>query len=372
MSETATETEPETTVPTGTDTGQESETKEETKPGKEEKGKPEKGKKTKERKKEKFTLLLKGVSRIYGDGGAEVAALVGVNLNLRKGSVSAIMGPSGSGKSTLINLIGSLDVPSRGEVVVDGVNLEHMSAKELTAYRREKVGFVFQSFNLLPNLTAVENVELPMEFCGVGSEERRERAEKLLKAVKMESRGDHLPGDLSGGEKQRVAIARSLANNPAIILADEPTGNLDTKSGTKVIQLLKSLARNRNKTLLIVTHDQKIAEMTDRIITLEDGKIAEIRDVGDSNPKQALARELDIPGHLVERLFSMGYDELEKILHLNEAELMVKNFKKKDKRSIMDKIAEFKHLVSKNICYDCAREIPIRGVSFCPFCGARL
>jgi putative ABC transport system ATP-binding protein len=323
-------------------------------------------------KKENHVVLLKKVLKVYGEGDTEVAALRGVNLQLTKGSVTAIMGPSGSGKSTLINLIGSLDVPTKGEVVVDGVNLEHMSAKELTVYRREKVGFVFQTFNLLPNLSAVENVELPMEFVGKHAAERRERALKLLKSVKLENRADHIPGDLSGGERQRVAIARALANNPAIILADEPTGNLDTKSGEGIIKLLKELATRHHKTLLMVTHDMKIAEMTDRIVSLEDGKIESIRDVGQGNIKQGLSRELGLQIHLVERLFSEGFDTRDKILQLTEGELMMKNFKKKDKEAIMARIDKFRRVVTDNICHECNVEIPLMGVAFCPYCGGDL
>ena len=319
-----------------------------------------------------YAVVLKTVSKHYGDKVNVVMALNRVNLKLKRGTRSAVMGPSGSGKSTLINMIGSLDVPTDGEVIIDGINLENMTARELTQYRREKVGFVFQTFNLLPNLTALENVELPMEFLGKGKEERLERAERLLKSVKMERRTTHLPGDLSGGEKQRVAIARALANKPSIILADEPTGNLDSKSGKAIIELLKGLAKSRNKTLIIVTHDQKIAEMTDRIITIEDGEITEIRDVGDTNTKLTITRDLDLPRHLVDKLFSAGYDDLEKILDISEAELMVKNFKKKDKKLIMDQISKYKRDVGGNICPRCSKEIPIKGVKFCPFCSAEL
>jgi len=317
-------------------------------------------------------VVLRNVSKHYGDKVNTVLALKMVNLKLKRGTISAVMGPSGSGKSTLINMIGSLDVPTDGEVIIDGSKLENMAARELTRYRREKVGFVFQTFNLLPNLTALENVELPMEFLGKSKEERQERAERLLKAVKMERRTTHLPGDLSGGEKQRVAIARALANKPSIILADEPTGNLDSKSGKAIIELLKGLARSRNKTLIIVTHDQKIAEMTDRIIIIEDGKITDIRDVGDTNTKLTIARDLDLPHHLVNKLFSAGYDELEKMLKISEAELMVKNFKKKDKKLIMGRIGQYRRDVGGVVCPRCSKEIPIKGVKFCPFCSAEL
>ncbi len=323
-------------------------------------------------KRKQLTVMMKKVCKIYGGEENPVQALTGVSLQLRKGSICAIMGPSGSGKSTLINLVGSLDGPSEGEVIIDSINLENMNSRELTEYRRDKVGFVFQTFNLLPNLTAVENVELPMEFTGVASGERRERARQLLKTVGMEHREEHIPMDLSGGERQRVAIARALANNPQIILADEPTGNLDSDSGEKVIELLKSLARKGNKTLIIVTHDMKVAEMTDRIITLKDGKIKEIIDVGDINVRQALSRELEIPRHLLDKLFSEGYDRRERILKVTEAELLMKNFKKKDKQLIMERIGKFRSEVSGNICHDCNMEIPLKDIGFCPFCGRKL
>lgn len=217
---------------------------------------------------------LREVSKYYGNGKNNVKALDKINLVIKRGSITAIMGPSGSGKTTLINMLGALDVPTKGEVIIDGVNLEKMKPKELTKHRAEKVGFVFQSYNLIPNLTAKENIELPMEFSNKYKKERYERAEKMLRVLKMIDRGSHVPASMSGGEKQRIAVGRALANNPSIILADEPTGNLDTETGFEVLNLLKEVSKNKSKTVIIVTHDREIANMADNIITIRDGRIA--------------------------------------------------------------------------------------------------
>jgi ABC-type lipoprotein export system ATPase subunit len=212
------------------------------------------------------------LSKIYGDGAA-VRALDGVDLTIHKGEFLAVMGPSGSGKSTLLNMIGALDKPTDGQVIVNGENLGTIG--DVDRFRARTVGFVFQLHNLLPALTARENVEVPMHGQGVGEQEMRERSEHLLELVGLPDRMRHLPSQLSGGQRQRVAVARALANNPAIILADEPTGSLDTQSGTEIMDLLESINQNQGTTILIVTHDPKVARRTRRILTMRDGKVAD-------------------------------------------------------------------------------------------------
>lgn len=218
---------------------------------------------------------LRNVVKIYELGeGVKVNALRGVSLKIEKGEFVSIQGPSGSGKTTLLNMIGGLDKPTSGQVIIDGTDITYLGEKELARFRREKIGFVFQTFNLIPLLTALENVELPMMFTGKFSDvEIRERAEELLALVGLQERIHHRPTQLSGGEQQRVAIARALANEPAIILADEPTGNLDQASGQRIINLMKNLNETLNQTFIIVTHDPAIAQHTRRRLFLIDGKL---------------------------------------------------------------------------------------------------
>jgi len=208
-------------------------------------------------------------------GETEVEALRGINLDVITGQFVALVGPSGSGKSTFLNLVGGLDQPTSGELWVDGVELGVSKEKALTEHRRKRVGFVFQSFNLLPRLTALENVALPLMFVGVPEQERQQRARDLLVEVGLEERLDHRPTQLSGGEQQRVAIARALVSQPAIILADEPTGNIDSATGTEILGLLRRLNKEQGVTLLLVTHDAEAAAFADRIIQVRDGQIAE-------------------------------------------------------------------------------------------------
>jgi ABC-type lipoprotein export system ATPase subunit len=196
-----------------------------------------------------------------------------VNLRIDGTGMVAIVGPSGSGKSTLLYLIGAMDRPTRGEVVVAGQLVHALPSKALTRLRRQTVGFVFQTFNLIPNLSALENVTLPMEFNRVEKAERHTRARRLLDQVGLSHRVGHRPGELSGGEQQRVAIARALANDPPVILADEPTGNLDTETGQKIYELLRAVARER--TVLVVTHAESLAQMAERIIHIKDGRLEE-------------------------------------------------------------------------------------------------
>ena len=210
------------------------------------------------------------LKKTYKMGEFDVEALRGVSFKIKRGEVISIMGPSGSGKSTLMNTLGCLDRPSAGEYVLDGESVAQMTDDQLAGVRNRKVGFVFQSFNLLARLTAIGNVELPLRYAGL-VEGRRERAMAALEAVGLGDRMKHRPAELSGGQQQRVAVARALVNDPAIVMADEPTGNLDSKVGKEIINLLLSLNRERGTTLIIITHDPLIAEQTQRVIHLTDG-----------------------------------------------------------------------------------------------------
>jgi putative ABC transport system ATP-binding protein len=214
-----------------------------------------------------------GLSRRFKMGSAFVDALRGVDLSVGRGEFVALVGPSGSGKSTVLNLIGGLDRPTDGEVWIDGVELGSADERTLTRHRRQHVGFVFQTFNLLPRLTAVENVALPLMFSGVAQGERMDRAKTLLRRVGLGERLTHRPGQLSGGEQQRVAIARALVGRPVLLLADEPTGNLDSTTGNGIMTLLKGLNQESELTLLVVTHDPEVAAFADRIVTLRDGRV---------------------------------------------------------------------------------------------------
>jgi len=206
-------------------------------------------------------------------GASAVGALRGVDFSVSRGEFVAVMGPSGCGKTTLLNLVGGIDVPSRGSVWVDGVEISRLSDDELTDLRRDRLGYVFQFYNLIPTLTARENVETPMQFRGKSRAERRERASALLARVGLGDRADHKPSELSGGEQQRVAIARALANDPAIVLLDEPTGDLDSATGKEILGLLTKLNREEKVTLMVATHDAAVAAICSRVVKLRDGKI---------------------------------------------------------------------------------------------------
>jgi putative ABC transport system ATP-binding protein len=209
------------------------------------------------------------------EGKRDVTALNDVSLTIARGEMVSIIGPSGSGKSTLLNLVGGLDRPTTGQVFVDGQALAGLSDDELTRVRRDKIGFIFQFFNLLPTLTSVENVGLPLYLRGWGRPKVEERARELLKLVRLDTRLDHLPEELSGGERQRVAIARALSIYPPVILADEPTGNLDTNTGNEILALIRDLHGRLGSTVVIVTHDMKVAESCPRTISLRDGRVVE-------------------------------------------------------------------------------------------------
>ena len=216
-------------------------------------------------------IEVKNLSKIYGSGEAEVKALKNINLNIEQGEFVAIVGPSGSGKSTLLHLLGGVDKPSSGEVIIKGESIYKLREKELSILRRRKLGFVFQFFNLIPVLTAEENIEMPV-LLDNGKIDKNYMNE-LLKLLGLEERRNHHPSELSGGQQQRVSIGRALANKPSIILADEPTGNLDSKNSKEVLELLKYCVKKYNQTLILITHDINIAKSADRVITIEDGQI---------------------------------------------------------------------------------------------------
>ena len=222
-----------------------------------------------------WVVDAKDITKVYQMGEVEVHALRGVSLQIAPGEVLSIMGPSGSGKSTLMNILGCLDRPTSGEYSLNGESVAELSDDDLAEIRNRGVGFVFQSFNLLPRATALMNVELPMRYSGLNGRDRKKVAKEALESVGLGDRIHHRPNELSGGQMQRVAIARALVNNPAIIMADEPSGNLDSKSGDEIMALLRKLNEDRGTTLIIVTHDPEISALTDRVIVLRDGKIAE-------------------------------------------------------------------------------------------------
>ena len=220
------------------------------------------------------TVKMQGVTRVYGLGGYQVKALDGIDLTVMPGEFLALMGPSGSGKSTLMHIMGCLDRPSAGSYQLEGLDVSALSEDSLARVRRLRLGFVFQTFNLLPRLTALQNVELPMIYAGVRRRERRAQARKLLEAVGLSERVQHHPNEMSGGERQRVAIARSLVNEPALLLADEPTGNLDSKSGDEVVDIIADL-HAAGKTIVLITHEPTIAARAQRIIYMRDGRLME-------------------------------------------------------------------------------------------------
>ena len=218
-------------------------------------------------------IEFRDVSKSYRKGSEVVDAVANVDLQIQERGMVAIVGPSGSGKSTLLHLMGAMDRPTRGEVLVAGEAVKRLSSGELTRFRRKTVGFVFQTFNLIPNLTALENVALPMEFNGVSAAERSARAKALLERFQLGHRLKHRPRELSGGEMQRVAIARAVANEPRLVLADEPTGNLDSRSGKLIYELLQEVSRER--TVIVVTHAEELAKLADRVIHIRDGQLVE-------------------------------------------------------------------------------------------------
>ena len=223
------------------------------------------------------TIRLHGIRKLYRIGGETLAALDGIDLDIRRGEFAALMGPSGSGKSTLMNILGCLDRPSAGSYLLDGAEVAGLDDDALAATRNKKIGFVFQNFNLLPRISALDNVALPLVYAGVGRRERTERAQEMLAAVGLSDRGAHLPNELSGGQRQRVAIARALVNDPHIIMADEPTGNLDTKSTQEIMDIFERM-HEKGHTIILVTHEPEIALRAGRQLLVRDGRIT--RDAG--------------------------------------------------------------------------------------------
>jgi ABC-type lipoprotein export system ATPase subunit len=264
-----------------------------------------------------IVVETRNLTKVFGDGGA-VRALDGVNLIVRHGELLSVMGPSGSGKSTLLHLIGALDRPTEGQILIRGQDLA--TVKNLDRFRNEEVGFVFQLHNLIPTLNAVENVEIPLYEQPLSEKKRRQKAAELLELVGLGNRLDHLPSQLSGGQRQKVAIARALVNDPAIVLADEPTGNLDSQSGQDVMVLLRELNERQSATIIVVTHDPAVARTTKRIITLHDGRVA--RDVPLESPYLEDLRELkDSPlgkslleGEIPSELEGLGLEQVTPLL----------------------------------------------------------
>jgi putative ABC transport system ATP-binding protein len=220
-----------------------------------------------------LVIRLENVCKKYVMGAVEVKALCGVNIGIQKGEFVAIQGPSGSGKSTAMNMVGCLDVPTEGRIFLEHHDISHLAESDLAQIRGRKIGFIFQQFNLIPTLTALENVMLPMIFQDTTREDRVLKATELLNLVDLGDRLNHKPSEMSGGQQQRVAIARALSNDPEVILADEPTGNLDSKTGTNVMEFLQKLHREKGKTIIMVTHDSNLAKYADRIIYLKDGAV---------------------------------------------------------------------------------------------------
>ncbi|MDP1695876.1 MAG: ABC transporter ATP-binding protein [archaeon] len=227
----------------------------------------------KEGKEGEEIIVLKNIWKIYKMGAVTVEALKGIDLKIRKRDFMMILGPSGSGKSTMMNMVGALDVPTRGTIYLDGHDISKLHASDLAQIRGKKIGFIFQQFNLIPVLTALQNVSLPMMFQEVPAIQREKRAVELLKMVGLGERINHKPTEMSGGEQQRVAIARALANDPEVILADEPTGNLDSKTGGQVMDILIKLHLEKKKTIILITHDNNLVKHAHRVIYLKDGKV---------------------------------------------------------------------------------------------------
>lgn len=218
-------------------------------------------------------VVMKDLMKVYRTGKSEVIALRGLDMAVGDGELVAVQGPSGCGKTTLLNLVGGIDRPTAGRIEVDGTNVPDLSDADLVKYRRNRVGFVFQFFNLVPTLSAEENVQLPMRLCGKPAREREARTKELLELVGLTNRRTHRPDELSGGEQQRIALATALANDPPLVLADEPTGELDTKTGHEILELFGELNREFKKTIIVVTHDPRVANVAHRVLQIEDGKI---------------------------------------------------------------------------------------------------
>ncbi|MCR4586750.1 MAG: ABC transporter ATP-binding protein [Lachnospiraceae bacterium] len=236
-------------------------------------------------------IKVKDLYKIYTIGTNKVRALNGVDFTIRRGEFCCIVGTSGSGKSTLLNMLAGLEKPTKGEVVIAGEHIEKKNESQLVQFRQEHVGFIFQSYNLMPNMDAIENVAMPLIFQGVGRKERKERAIEMLKLVGLSKYMDHRPGQMSGGQQQRVGIARALVVNPEIVFADEPTGNLDSRTTMEVLKLIQKISREKNQTMVMVTHDNNLASYGDRIIRISDGKIIKITDNAKRKKEEAAAKK---------------------------------------------------------------------------------
>ena len=221
-------------------------------------------------------IQLKNLHKIYKMGDEKIRALDGVNIDIQKGEIICLLGTSGSGKSTLLNAIAGLEKPSKGEIIIGGIHIEKLNENQITSFRRLNIGFVFQSYNLIPTLTALENVSIGMIFKGVSKDVRNKKAIKMLKAVGLGHRLHHKPSELSGGQQQRVSIARAFVDNPKIIFADEPTGNLDTRTTDEILKLITGMAKENGQTMIIVSHDEEVTEFADKTFHMEDGRIKEI------------------------------------------------------------------------------------------------
>lgn len=286
-------------------------------------------------------LEVKKLSKVFEKRGRKVHALAKINFDVDKGEYISIQGPSGSGKTTLLNVLGCLDKPSSGKLIIDGTKVSEMNGNSLSKIRAKKIGFIFQEFNLIPILSAVENVELPMELTNIPKSKRRSKAEKLLKLVDLVHRKDHLPGELSAGEQQRVAVARALANDPAIILADEPTGNLDSKTSKKIMSLLDRLNKELGTTIIVVTHDDKMARLTKKLVFIKDGKISKIKPLREGKAWE-ISDEIGISEKIANILIRAGYDDVEKVVNITEANLkMIKKLKRKDVKNIRNRIGKY-------------------------------
>ena len=296
-------------------------------------------------KKTNRILMAQKLEKIFDKQGNKVNALRGVNLTVNRGDYMALQGPSGSGKTTLLNILGCLDRPTSGKVIIDGTDVSKMNEKELANIRGSKMGFIFQAFNLIPILNALENVELPMEHDrNLTKVEKRSKARDLLKLVGLATRERHNPDELSAGEQQRVAIARALANDPDIILADEPTGNLDSKKGKHIMKLLGELNAKLGTTVIAVTHDDSMARLTKKIVKMKDGKIRNVKDLKGERKTLDISDELEIPRHIVDKLINGGYDTIEKILKLKDRDMnSIPKLTKKDAKRIRNKVREYKH-----------------------------
>lgn len=228
-------------------------------------------------------VTMEDVYRVYRMGTERIFAVNGVSLTIEEGEICCLQGPSGSGKSTILHMLAGLDKPSKGSIIIGKTHIEKLSENQLALFRQRYIGFIFQSYYLIPTLTALENVAMPLTFCGVPRSKRIKKAKELLEAVGLKDRMKHRPSQMSGGQQQRVSIARAFANNPKVIFADEPTGNLDTATTYEMMNLMTSMAKERNQTLVVVTHDTEIAEYASRIIRIRDGKIEKIEDGREMN-----------------------------------------------------------------------------------------